>query len=132
MTIRQTILQNLIELLSGINGQPPYQSKVDSVYDYDIAPFENLSDDVMLGIFPQAYNPPLGLTRVTPRWGRGSTLMIGVRGVIRSSAELAGILKSNLIDDIGIVLYSNINLGIQTNAVYHDGINFTQEYIIPS
>lgn len=132
MTITQQILLNVLTILSGINGASPYLIKVDSVSDYDIAPYETFSDDVMLGVFPQSYNLPRGLTRLTHAQDVNASMVIGIRGIVRGDKESMGAQKRALMDDIGRALYSNINLQILTNAVKHEGLSFNQIGETPS
>src|ERR1700722_4160204 len=105
LTVRQQIVNAVIGILAGINGQPPYSTTVDSVHDFDIAAFEQPADDVALGVFPNSYSLPRGLTRVSHAQDVKGSITLNVRGFVKASIDGAGTLKSNLIDDIGRALF---------------------------
>jgi hypothetical protein len=119
-------------LFKGIRQVKGYRSDVDAVYDYDPASSDQIADNVSIGVFTQNYRNDGQLTRISPRLETMATLIVGCRGRIRGDAKSADPAKDNLIADMDFVLWSNMNLGIQTNAIRLVSADFTNEGVYPS
>lgn len=114
-TVRENIALAIKDALSGINGQPPFQSEVNTVQDYDIALIDNIVADIALGVFVRGDTTDSTRTRLTHAADCPATIMIGIRGVIRCGVENSDSLKSHVTADIKRALYEDLSLGFMPN-----------------
>lgn len=113
MSTRETVITAVINALTGINGQGSYQTTVGAVLDHDLSAQDENTQDIILGVFARGYRFDSNLTKLSHGADVPTTLLIGVRGIVRADANGADDLKSQLINDVGVAIYNaGVNLGL--------------------
>jgi hypothetical protein len=122
------MLAALRGILQGIRTTKNYRTNVDMVLNYDPAASDEPTVDISIGVFTQNYRVDGQLTKLfAPECM--ATLIVGCRGRIRGSAADADPKKSELIADMEFALWSNISLGLQTNAIRLVSVDFQNESV---
>lgn len=132
LSVRRQAFQAVIGLIAGINGQDPYTSTVDEVQNSDLAPSDDVVDDVVVGVFPRLFRVDSTKTRLTHGQDSNARLMIGIRAIMRVAVDNAVDQKDQLIDDVRRALFSSLNLGIQSNAFRIEDFATEQESVQPN
>jgi hypothetical protein len=130
MTIREQIIQAVQTLMAGINGQAPYLTEVEEVFAHDLSPSDEITSDIVIGVFSRTFQIQRNLTRLSHGIDCPAILILGIRAVIRAGADEIDLKKSNLIADVGVAIFQTLNLGIaNNNAVRIENLSFEQEQI---
>jgi hypothetical protein len=130
-SIRRQVYAAVKGLLENINGQAPFTIKVDDVIDGDISSYENIVDNIVLGIFFRAGTIESTRTRLTHGMDCPEAAMVSIRALVRASVDTAFDIKEQLKDDLEIALFQSMNLGILTNALRITSLSFEGESVQP-
>lgn len=131
-SVREMIVGAVIVALAGINGQAPYQTSVDKVFNFDVSPEDGQNDDIFMGVSVIADTVSTIQTRLSPLYFVPETMMVSIRAYIKDSVDAIEQIKSHLVNDCKRALFAQLNLGILTNAVRITGLDFQREASQPT
>jgi hypothetical protein len=105
-SIYRQIVSAIVAQLQGISQAAGFNTNVGKVFDHDIAPSDEQSEDIVIGVEERSYQIQTDQIKLQQQYDCMFVLPISIRAFYRTTADTVEDDRRQLVDDIGRAIFT--------------------------